>query len=212
MKKLRGRLFVLCVVILCCARGHSAQEPCRLERSVAPDYGGVMLGMRLEEAGRMFPGSRELQTGPGAATATKPFVVSLGMLELGVRKEEFKGVEELMLTFIGGTVHRIDVRFHSPVEWKAVTEFSDYASKRLALPADSWDAPASDAAKQSRVLDCRGFAVVVRMDKNGPSTLSIVDTSVGKSDGSESGDKRHRGEAPVSNPTSPRSPARKRPA
>jgi hypothetical protein len=200
MKKRFARLLILIAVVWCCAQSSFAQEssapePCQLERALAPDYGGVMLGMRLEELARMFPGSQELQTGPGADASTntniststntntgkstnantKPFVVSLGMLELGIRREEFKGVDELMLTFLGGALHRLDVRFRQPVMWKAITEFSEHASKRLAVPAGSWDAPVIDDAKQSRVLACRGFAVVVRMDKGGPSTLSIVD-------------------------------------
>jgi hypothetical protein len=188
------------VALLSLARGFAAQEPCRLERAVAPDYGGVMLGMNLEELRRMFPGSDELQKGPGAeaVAASKPFVASLGMLELGVRKEEFKGVEELVLTFIGGTLQRIDVRFHQPVPWSAINDFSEHASKRLAVPADAWDAPSADSSKQSRVLDCRGFSVVVRMDKGGPSTLSIVDTGATKA------------EAPASN-SSP-TPAKRRPS
>lgn len=198
---------VLCyavAAVLCCAQSMPAQEPCRLERAVAPDYGGVMLGMRLEELARMFPGSQELQAGPrGADAAARPFVVSLGMLELGVRKEDFRGVDELALTFLGGTLHRIDIRFRQPVPWKAVTEFSEDASKRLAVPSDSWDAPVSDASKQSRVLDCRGFAVVVRIDKGGPSTLSIVDTAGEKSDGST---------APRPTPSPSPSPAKRRPA
>jgi hypothetical protein len=198
--------------LLCCAQNTWAQEPCRLERGVAPDYGGVMLGMRIDELARMFPGSQELQAAPrvaapAAAAAASPFNVSLGMLELGVRKEAFKGVDELALAFLGGTLHRIDVRFRQPVLWKDIKEFSEHASKRLAVPSDSWDAPASDALKQSRVLDCRGFAVVVRMDKGGLSTLSIVDTAGEKSGGSN---------ASPSNPAPPRAPsathAKRRPA
>lgn len=152
-----------------------AQEPCRLERAVAPDYGGVMLGMKREELAQMFPGSEDLQKGAG--DSSKPFVASLGGLELGVRKTQFGDVNELLLTFLGGTLHRIDVRYRQPVRWREVTEFSTEASKRLAVPADSWGEPASDAEKQSRVLDCRGFSVVVRIDREGPSTLSIVDTT-----------------------------------
>ena len=153
-------------------------EPCRLERAVAPDYGGVMLGMKAEALARMFPGSEDLQKGAGGAgDPSKPFVASLGGLELGVRKEQFGDVNELLLTFLGGALHRIDVRYRQPVPWKAVTEFSEQASKRLAVPGDSWGEPSADAEKQSRVLDCRGFSVVVRIDKEGPSTLSIVDTA-----------------------------------
>jgi hypothetical protein len=166
----------LLAALCCAAPSAAAQEPCRLERAVAPDYGGVMLGMRLEELARMFPGSEELQKGPGAPPE-KPFVASLGMLELGVRREEFRGAGELVLTFLEGRLHRIDVRYRQPVPWGGVTEFSEHASKRLAVPADSWGAPSADAEKQSRLLDCRGFSVVVRIDKGGPSTLSIVDTA-----------------------------------
>jgi hypothetical protein len=165
---------------LLCARGAAAQEPCRLERSVAPDYGSVMLGMRVEELARMFPGSEELQKGPHAGDGSKPFVASLGGLELGIRREQFADVAELLLTFIGGTLQRIDVRYRQPVSWGVVTQFSEQVSRRLALPTDAWSPPASDAEKQSRVLDCRGFSVVVRMDRGGPSTLSIVDTSAAK--------------------------------
>ena len=89
---------------------------------------------------------------------------------------------ERVLTFIGGTLQRIDVRYRQPVPWRQVAEFSAEASKRLAVPADSWGEPATDAEKQARVLDCRGFSVVVRIDKAGPSTLSIVDTSAAKQD------------------------------
>ena len=39
-----------------------------------------------------------------------------------------------------------------------------------------------DAGKHSRVLDCRGFSVVVRIDRGGPSTLSIVDTAAAQQD------------------------------
>lgn len=200
--------------VLCCAQSAFAQEPCRLDHTVAPDYGGVMLGMRLEEIARMFPGAQDLQPGPGAAvnanaavnTAVnanaKPFVVSLGMLELGVRKEAFKGVDELMLSFLDGAVRRIDVRFRRPEPWNDIAEFTEHASKRLAVPADSWDAPALGAAKQSRVLNCRGFAVVVRIDKGGPSILSIVDTAGGKVDG--------EGDTPHSDPAPTPSPAKRR--
>ena len=186
MKRDLANIFALAAVLVCCASvtpvAAAQEEPCRLERAVAPDYGGVMLGMKAEELARMFPGSEDLQKGaPGAGDPSKPFVASLGGLELGVRKEQFGDVNELVLTFIGGTLHRIDVRYRQPVPWREVKEFSAQASRRLAVPADSWGEPASDAGKHSRVLDCRGFSVVVRMDRGGgPSTLSIVDTAAAK--------------------------------
>lgn len=181
-------MLALAAALLCCGGVTSVasvtgaqEEPCRLERAVAPDYGGVMLGMKAEELARMFPGSEDLQKeAQGASDPSKPFVASLGGLELGVRKEQFGDVNELLLTFIGGTLHRIDVRYRQPVPWREVTEFSAQASRRLAVPADSWAEPSADAGKQSRVLDCRGFSVVVRIDRNGPSTLSIVDTAAAK--------------------------------
>lgn len=183
MKRQLGNILLLAAALVCCGAVARAQEPCRLERAVAPDYGGVMLGMKLEELAQMFPGSEELQKGTqGASNSSKPFVVSLGMLELGVRKEQFRDVGELMLTFLNGTLHRIDVRYRQPVPWREVAGFSAEASKRLVVPADSWGEPSSDAEKQSRVLDCRGFSVVVRIDKAGPSILSIVDTAAEKQD------------------------------
>lgn len=171
---LKSLLLVACVAA--CARVAAAQEPCRLERAVAPDYGGVMLGMTPAELVRMFPGSEELPRAVAEGAGTKPVVASLGMLELGVRREQFADAAELLLTFLGGHLHRIDVRYRRPEPWKNVAEFSGYASRRLAVPTDAWGAVASDSGKQSRVLDCRGFSVVVRMDRAGPSTLSIVDT------------------------------------
>lgn len=181
-RRLFRNVLLPAVFALCCARGLAAQEPCRLERAVAPDYGGVMLGMRPEELARMFPGSDELRALPAAGAGdTKPSVASLGMLELGVRKEEFSGVTELVLTFIGGTLQRMDMRFRQPTPWRAVEGFTEYASKQLALPHDSWGPTASDETKQSRVLDCRGFSVVARVDRGGQSTLSIVDTTAAPS-------------------------------
>lgn len=179
MKRLSLKPLLLLAFAVCCARGAAAQEPCRLERTVAPDYGGVMLGMTAEELARMFPGSEELRRAAGAAAGTS--VASLGMLELGVRREHFRDAGELVLSFLGGRLNRIDVRYRRPVPWKDVAEFSAHASKRLAVPADSWGAPASDPERQSRVLDCRGFSVVVRIDREGPSTLSIVDTAAAAS-------------------------------
>ena len=180
MKRDLGNILALAAALLCCCGAASvtaAQEgPCRLERADAPDYGGVMLGMKVGELARMFPGSEDLQKGAqGAGDSSKPFVASLGGLELGVRKEQFGDVNELLLTFLGGALHRIDVRYRQPVPWREVREFSAQASRRLAVPGDSWGEPSVDAGKQSRVLDCRGFSVVVRMDEGGPSTLSIVD-------------------------------------
>jgi len=177
MKRSSIRPLLLLAAVLCGAGAGAAQEPCRLERAVAPDYGGVMLGMRLEELAQMFPGSEELQRGAAAPPApARPFVASLGMLELGVRREEFRDAGELVLTFLEGRLQRIDVRYRRPAPWGSIMEFSDHASKRLAVPAGSWGAPTADAEQQSRLLDCRGFSVVVRIDKGGPSTLSIVDT------------------------------------
>jgi hypothetical protein len=184
MKRYLANILLLTAALLCCGATTvvaRAQEPCLLERAVAPDYGGVMLGMKREELARMFPGSEELQKAmPG--DSSKPFVASLGGLELGVRKEQFGDVNELLLTFLNGMLHRIDVRYRQPVPWHEVTEFSAQVSKRLVVPAESWDEPLNDAEKQSRVLDCRGFSVVVRIDKAGPSTLSIVDTAASKQD------------------------------
>lgn len=181
MKRHLASVILLAAAPLCCggaAGVAAAQGPCRLERAVAPDYGGVMLGMRLEALARMFPGSDDLQKGARApADSSEPFVASLGGLELGVRKEHFGDVNELLLTFVGGALRRIDVRYRQPVPWREVTEFSAQASRRLAVPADAWGEPASDAEKLARALDCRGFSVVVRIDKGGPSTLSIVDTA-----------------------------------
>ena len=206
MKRQLLRPLALLALAVCAAPAAPAQEePCRLERAVAPDYGGVMLGMTAGELARMFPGSDELQKAVGAeATAgSKPFVASLGMLELAIRREHFADAGELLLTFLGGRLHRIDVRYRQPVPWKNVAEFSEHASKRLAVPAGSWGAPASDAEKQSRVLDCRGFSVVVRIDQDGRSTLSIVDTAVSKEGAG--------GAAPASSPPAPaKRPARKR--
>ena len=187
MKRQLVNILLLAAALLCCGTDAAAQaEPCRLERSVAPDYGGVMLGAKVEELARMFPGSEDLQRGvQGANDPSKPFVASLGGLELGIRREQFGDVAELVLTFIGGALHRIDVRYRQPVPWGEVTEFSAVASKRLAVPADAWGAPAADAEKKSRVLDCRGFSVVVRIDRGGPSTLSIVNTAAAKRDAGE---------------------------
>jgi hypothetical protein len=170
-------LLLLLAFASCAAAG--AQEPCRLERAVAPDYGGVMLGMTAAELARMFPGSDELrraQAGGGAA-GSKPLVASLGMLELGVRREQFGDAAELALTFAGGRLQRVDVHFRSPAPWKNLAEFSAQASKRLALPAGAWGEAASDAEKESRALDCRGFSVVARIGRDGRSTLSIFDTT-----------------------------------
>jgi hypothetical protein len=185
MKRSLAQVLLLAAALLCCgplASVAAAQgEPCRLERAVAPDYGGVMLGMKAEELARMFPGSEDLQKW-AQADASKPFVASLGGLELSIRREQFLDVAELVLTFLGGTLHRIDVRYRQPVPWREVKTFSADASKRLAVPPDAWGEPASDEEKQSRLLDCRGFSVVVRIDKGGPSTLSIVDTAAAKQD------------------------------
>jgi hypothetical protein len=186
MKRHLVNILLLAASLLCCGTAAAQVEPCRLERAVAPDYGGVMLGAKTEELARMFPGSEELQKGTrGSVDASKPFVASLGGLELSIRRDQFKDVNELLLTFIGGALHRIDVRYRQPVPWREVTEFSTEASRRLAVPADAWGEPASDAEKNSRVLDCRGFSVVVRIDKGGPSTLSIVDTFAAKRDAGE---------------------------
>ncbi|MFL6336731.1 MAG: hypothetical protein ACJ754_25810 [Pyrinomonadaceae bacterium] len=185
MKRHLEKILLLAAALVCCCSVAGAQdEPCRLERAVAPDYGGVTLGMKVGELAQMFPGSEDLQKGTqqGASDASKPFVASLGGLELSLRKEQFGDVNELRLTFLGGTLQRIDVRYRQPVPWHEVTTFSAQASKQLAVPADSWGEPSSDAEKQSRVLDCRGFSVVVRIDRGGPSTLSIVDTAAAKQD------------------------------
>ncbi|MET0624325.1 MAG: hypothetical protein ABW250_15185 [Pyrinomonadaceae bacterium] len=182
MKRLSFKTLLVLACVAACARGAAARdEPCRLERAVAPDYGGVMLGMTAEELARMFPGSDELQRAAAGAAAGKQFVASLGMLELGVRREQFADTAELVLTFLGGRLHRIDVRYRRPVPWTDVAEFSAHASRRLAVPVGSWGAASSDAEKFSRVLDCRGFSVVVRIDRGGPSTLSIVDTDASSS-------------------------------
>ena len=190
MKRLGLKTLLLLACLAACAERAAAAapppqegEPCRLERAVAPDYGGVMLGMTTEELARMFPGSDELQrvAAVAAAPAGKQAVASLGMLELGVRREQFADAGELLLTFLGGRLHRVDVRYRQPVPWRNAAEFSEHASKRLAVPADAWGAVASDSDKQARVLDCRGFSVVVRIDRDGPSTLSIVDTAAAAS-------------------------------
>lgn len=182
MKRRLSKILLLASALLCGVSNVAAQDaPCKLERAVAPDYGGVMLGMKLEELARMFPGSEELQKGAQAAPdPSKPFVASLGGLELSIRREQFKDVNELLLTFLDGALHRIDVRYRQPVAWRGAAEFSLEASRRLAVPTDAWGEPASDAEKQSRLLDCRGFSVVVRVDREGPSTLSIVDTAAAK--------------------------------
>ena len=184
MKRQLLKSLLLLACVAACAHAAAAQEPCRLERAVAPDYGGVMLGMTPEELVRMFPGSEELPRAVAAGATAKPVVASLGMLELGVRRDQFADAGELVLTFLGGRLHRIDVRYRRSAPWTNVAEFSGYASKRLAVPADAWGAVASDAEKQSRVLDCRGFSVVVRIDRDGPSTLSIVDTMAAGGDAS----------------------------
>jgi hypothetical protein len=183
MKRHLAKILLPAAALVCFGSVTRAQEPCRLERTVAPDYGGVFLGMKVAELAQMFPGSEDLQKGMrGAGDASKPFVASLGGLELGVHKEQFRDVNELLLTFLNGTLHRIDVRYRQPVPWRQVGEFSAEASRRLAVPLESWGEAALDAEKQSRVLDCRGFSVVVRIDNAGPSTLSIVDTAATKED------------------------------
>ncbi|HEX8499786.1 MAG TPA: hypothetical protein VF659_04275 [Pyrinomonadaceae bacterium] len=178
MKRLSLKPLLLLACVAGAAGAAGAQEPCRLGRAVAPDYGGVMLGMTAEELARMFPGSEELpRVAAAGADASKPYVASLGMLELAIRREQFGDAAELLLTFFGGRLHRIDVRYRRPVPWNDVAQFSEQVSRRLAVPSDAWGAPSSDAEKQSRALDCRGFSVVVRIDRGGPSTLSIVDTA-----------------------------------
>jgi hypothetical protein len=176
------RLILLAASVLCCAHASVSQEKCELDRSIAPDYGGVMLGMGLDELKRMFPASQDLQSASAATSGGEVFNASLGVLELYIRKDAFKGVEELSLALIGGKVHRIDVSFRAPTPWTSVTEFSEHMSKQLALPAASWGSPISDATKQAQIMECRGFAVVVRAEKGGASSLSIVDTTSGEKD------------------------------
>jgi hypothetical protein len=174
-----GRLALIAASLACCAHASAAQERCELDRSIAPDYGGVMLGMTLDELRKMFPASLDLR----AAKPDGTHSAVLGMLDFNIRAEAFKGVEELTLTLIGGKVQRIGVAFRAPTPWKNVAELAEHASKRLALPADTWGPPVADAAKQARVMDCRGFSVVVRVDREGASSLSIVDTTPGEKDG-----------------------------
>src|SRR5688572_9850881 len=63
-RRLVNMLLPAALLLLCCGTAAAAQtEPCRLERAVAPDYGGVMLGTKLEALAQMFPGSEDLQKG-----------------------------------------------------------------------------------------------------------------------------------------------------
>ncbi len=174
-----GRLLIVIASLLCTAHAAAAQERCELDRSIAPDYGGVMLGMGLDELRKMFPASMELRT----VKPTGVHRATLGMLDLNIRAEAFKGVDELSLTLVGGRLHGIGVAFRAPTLWKDLNEFSEHASKRLALPHDSWGPPVGDASKQARIMDCRGFSVVVRVEAGGASSLSIVDTTPGEKDG-----------------------------
>lgn len=169
------RLTLLVAFVLCWARPFAAQEKCEIARRVAPDYGGVLLGTSAAELLKRFPAASSLS---GARGAAGPLEISLGTLELYREKESFEGVEELKLTFGGGRLQRLDVFFRSPAPWQDVTEMAEQMTKRLALPP-AWGRLSGDPGRQFRVMECRGFAVVVRMGRGGDSSLSIEETAGG---------------------------------
>ncbi len=174
-----GRVLFICILTFACGGAAAGQQgTCDFDISIAPDYGGVHLGMSVKELRKMFPGSDELEdASPGVAGGA--FNVSLGMLELNIRKEQFKGVGELSLGFAEGKLRRIGVHYNAPAPWESLTEFSEQVSKRLVLPP-AWSAPRKEGARESRVLECRGFLVVLRIDKGEAGYLGIVDTTIEK--------------------------------
>jgi hypothetical protein len=174
MRRSTRRLTLFIAIALGCAQAAAAQERCEIERRLAPDYGGVTLGMSSAELLKKFPAARELAAAPAAADGE--FDASLGALELHREKESFEGVEELRLKFAGGRVRRLDVFFRAPAPWQDVTEMAEQMSRRLALPP-AWGQLLGDTGRRFRVMECRGFAVVARMGRGGDGSLTIEETA-----------------------------------
>lgn len=169
------RSLALLALLLSALSYASAQEPCNIRLDISPDYGGVKLGMRLEELQAMFPGSDELRA--ARADAEKQDV-SLGMLDLNIRKRDFEGVKELSLNFVGGRLHKMGLHFGGETRWRSVAEFSDHVSKQLALP-QAWGETVAAGGKQSRVMECAGFMVFVQFARGGPVYLGLAKTEAG---------------------------------
>ena len=165
-------VFATAITFALAPRAIAQEATCNVPLSVSPDYGGVKLGMSLAEMRRMFPGSDELRDAPDGEAA---FTVSLGMLELTIRREEFKGVRELALGFIGGRLHKIGLSFGEQQQWEDVDAFSQHISKKLALPKE-WSASPKFGVSRSLSLECRGFLVLARTEKDGGYFLGLMNT------------------------------------
>ena len=165
-------------LVLSFATAAAAQETCRVRLDISPDYGGVKLDMTAGELSRMFPGSDELRAAAATGAGGAPVEVSLGMLDLNIRKEDFEGVRELSLAFSGGRLTKMGIHFGGATKWKSIAEFTEHVEKHLALPR-AWGEAVTAGGKQSRVMECSGFMVFAQYARGGPVFLGLAKAEAG---------------------------------
>jgi hypothetical protein len=113
----------------------------RMTVAQTPDIGGLKLGMTVEQALALFPGSKNDES--VRASLSRP-ISPLGVQTLKINPEKyavsrFGGVSQIIFTFLDGRLATLYVGYASPA-WGHVDEFVTKFSGETKLPgADSWD-------------------------------------------------------------------------
>jgi hypothetical protein len=137
----------------------SAVGECKLKLSQTPAIRGIRLGMTVDQALTLFPGSEKsedirarLAQPNFGGVSTVIYPSNFGS------KEKFEGVHSVNLAFLDGELNFFSISYNGP-HWGNDDQFATKVAEALSLPGVEFWKPALGG----KAIVCDGFDVVVRL-------------------------------------------------
>src|SRR5688572_16691705 len=150
--------------------GASAAGECKLKLSQTPAIRGIRLGMTIDQALGLFPGSESSEEIRARLAQPNFGLVSTVIYpsNLGL-KEKFEGVHSVNLGFLDGELNFFSISYNGP-HWGNEDQFATKVAEALSLPGvESWK-PASGG----KAIVCDGFDLMVRLPMGNSGNTILV--------------------------------------
>ncbi len=154
-------LIALVLGVVSAASGQTASTgagECKLTLAQAPAVRGIRMGMTVDQALALFPGTEESKY-----LRTQLLRNNFGFQYLNFSpgqyesKEKFVGVDLLSINFLDGGIVSFSIRYNGP-EWRSNEQFAATVAEALRLPgSESWK-----PTPNGRAITCNGFEVSVQ--------------------------------------------------
>ena len=133
---------------------------CTLTVSEAPAFGGLKVGMSVDELLALFPGSKGDAEVSAAVSKRGPFANGSLLIEPSKYKSpaDFKDVSRVSISLLDSRVSGFTIHYNGP-EWPHVDKFVEKFVEGKNLPtSDQWE-PYAGMETQMKTLTCTGFSI-----------------------------------------------------